>query len=233
MNSIKISLLIAALLGIFSIATPAAASSPCGDTVRVVRGDSLSKIARRCGTQISPLLLANPRIKNANLIYPGTELQIPQKAIRAHFGQDSSPTIVIRPEADRLSLAQIEELGISEGSQERWIDVDLSSQTVSAYRGKMVVRTFLASTGLRRTPTVTGQYEIISKFRLDDMKGPGYNLKDVPFTMYFHRSYALHGTYWHSNFGTPMSHGCVNLSEEDSAWLFDYASVGTLVNVHN
>ena len=44
--------------------------------------------------------------------------------------------------------------------------------------------------------------------------------------------YGLHGTYWHHNFGTPMSHGCVNLQTDDAGWLFGWASVGTLVNVH-
>jgi lipoprotein-anchoring transpeptidase ErfK/SrfK len=65
------------------------------------------------------------------------------------------------------------------------------------------------------------------------MRGPGYFLRDVPYTMFFHKSYGLHGTYWHSNYGTPMSHGCVNLSIEDAAWLFEFTSEGTLVNVRH
>ncbi|MGE5251028.1 MAG: L,D-transpeptidase, partial [Bacteroidota bacterium] len=57
-------------------------------------------------------------------------------------------------------------------------------------------------------------------------------LPNVPYTMYFYKGYGLHGTYWHNNFGTPMSHGCVNLRIEDSKWLYNFASVGTTVNVH-
>ena len=64
------------------------------------------------------------------------------------------------------------------------------------------------------------------------MTGPGYYLPGVPYTMYFYKGYALHGTYWHDNFGTPMSHGCVNLETNDAEWLYEFASVGTLVNVH-
>lgn len=64
------------------------------------------------------------------------------------------------------------------------------------------------------------------------MSGPGYYLPDVPYVMYFYRGYGLHGTYWHNNFGVPMSHGCVNLRTEDAAWLFDWASVGTPVTVY-
>jgi len=65
------------------------------------------------------------------------------------------------------------------------------------------------------------------------MAGPGYYLSDVPYIMYFYDGYGLHGTYWHSNFGTPMSHGCVNLRTEDAGWLYDFTSIGTLVYIHD
>jgi lipoprotein-anchoring transpeptidase ErfK/SrfK len=53
----------------------------------------------------------------------------------------------------------------------------------------------------------------------------------VPYSMYFYQGYALHGTYWHSNFGQPMSHGCVNLRTADAEWLYQFAPVGTAVRV--
>lgn len=115
---------------------------------------------------------------------------------------------------------------------ERWIDVNLSQQMVYAYEGNAVVNSFLVSTGTWETPTVTGRYHIYVKLRYTDMTGPGYYLPNVPYTMYFYQGYGLHGTYWHHNFGTPMSHGCVNLDTNDAAWLYNWASVGTLVNVH-
>lgn len=114
----------------------------------------------------------------------------------------------------------------------RWIDVDLTHQTVYAYEGNTLVNSFIVSTGTWQHPTVTGQYHIYIKYRYKDMTGPGYYLPNVPFTMFFYQGYAIHGTYWHSNFGTPMSHGCVNLSIPDSEWMYNWASVGTLVNVH-
>ena len=113
-----------------------------------------------------------------------------------------------------------------------WIDVNLSQQMVYAYDGDTVVNSFLVSTGTWLHPTVTGQYHVYIKLRYTDMSGPDYYLPNVPYTMYFFKGYGLHGTYWHHNFGTPMSHGCVNLSIPDSAWLYSFASVGTLVNVH-
>jgi lipoprotein-anchoring transpeptidase ErfK/SrfK len=114
----------------------------------------------------------------------------------------------------------------------RWIDVDLTNQMVYAYDGDALVASFLVSTGTWQHPTVTGEYHIYVKYRYADMSGPGYYLANVPYVMYFFGGYGLHGTYWHSNFGTPMSHGCVNLRTDDAGWLFDWASVGTLVNVH-
>lgn len=118
------------------------------------------------------------------------------------------------------------------GPLERWIDVDLSEQRVYAYRGDELINSFIVSTGTAAHPTVTGTFRIYIKLLYDDMAGPGYFLPNVPYTMYFYQGYALHGTYWHSNFGTPMSHGCVNLHTEDAKWLFNFASVGTVVNVH-
>lgn len=115
---------------------------------------------------------------------------------------------------------------------ERWIDVNLSQQMVYAYEGNVLINSFVVSTGTAQHPTVTGSYHIYIKLRSTSMSGPGYYLPNVPFTMYFYKSYGLHGTYWHNNFGTPISHGCVNLSIPDSEWLYNWASIGTLVNIH-
>lgn len=118
------------------------------------------------------------------------------------------------------------------GEGEHWIEVNLSEQRVYAWVGEEIVNNFLVSTGLAATPTVTGEFSIYLKFLADDMQGPGYFLPDVPYTMYFYKGYGLHGTYWHSNFGTPMSHGCVNMRTDEAAWLYDFASIGTRVVVH-
>jgi lipoprotein-anchoring transpeptidase ErfK/SrfK len=112
------------------------------------------------------------------------------------------------------------------------VDVDLSTQRAYAFEGTQLVRSFVVSTGTWQHPTVTGQYHIYVKYRYADMTGPGYYLPNVPYVMYFYQGYGLHGTYWHHNFGTPMSHGCVNFKTEDAGWLFDFVDVGALVNVH-
>ena len=124
------------------------------------------------------------------------------------------------------------ELPVGVKKHERWVDVDLTLQRAYAYEGRNLMRTFIVSTGISAYPTVTGQYQIYVKYRYADMAGPGYYLPNVPYVMYFYEGYGLHGTYWHNNFGHPMSHGCVNFTIEDAGWLFDFASVGTVVNLH-
>ena len=118
------------------------------------------------------------------------------------------------------------------GAGFRWIDVDLTHQRLVAYEGQTPVRSVTVSTGLPRTPTVTGRFKIYVKYRSAPMSGPGYYLPNVPYVMYFYRGYGLHGTYWHNNFGRPMSHGCVNLPTPQAEWLYNWASVGTLVVIH-
>jgi len=110
--------------------------------------------------------------------------------------------------------------------------VDLSQQRLYAHEGQKTVLTAVVSTGTRWTPTITGRFKIYAKYRAAPMSGPGYYLPNVPYTMYFYRGYAIHGTYWHHNFGTPMSHGCVNMKTPQAKQLFNWAPRGTLVVVH-
>ena len=113
-----------------------------------------------------------------------------------------------------------------------WIEVDLTSQMLYAYQGRQLIGAFLVSTGVKKHQTVTGTYKIYAKYPKYTMEGPGYFLEDVPYSMFFYKGYALHGTYWHNNFGRPMSHGCVNMITNEAAWLYDKAPVGTYVVVH-
>ncbi len=121
------------------------------------------------------------------------------------------------------------------GEGERWINVNLSTQTLVAYEGDNPVFETLVSSGLPQWPTVVGQFRTYMKYESQTMNGYllgyDYYLPDVPFVMYFFEDYAIHGTYWHNSFGTPMSHGCVNISTPDAQWLFNWAPVGTFVNV--
>jgi LysM repeat protein len=184
-----------------------------GGSVYVVqRGDTLASIARRYGTSVSAILSANG-LRNPNFIYAGQRLRIPG----AGGGGGGSPAPAP---------------GGGGGGGSKWIDVDLSSQTVRAYQGDSAVRSMVVSTGIARYPTPTGRFRIYAKYPSVAMSGPGYYLPGVPHTMFFYKGYALHGTYWHNNFGQPMSHGCIILTRGDAAWLYSWASVGTLVVIH-
>ena len=190
-----------------SASTQPAAS---GRTYTVRRGDILSAIARRYGVSTWALAQANG-IRNPSAIYAGQVLRIPSGASTAPPAPAPAPT---------------------GGRSGRWIDIDLSAQRLTAYEGNTPVRSTPVSTGLSRTPTPTGQYRVYVKYASTLMSGPGYYLPNVPYTMFFYRGYSIHGTYWHSNFGRPMSHGCVNLPTSEAQWLYNWASVGTQVNVH-
>ncbi|MBD2386879.1 L,D-transpeptidase [Cylindrospermum sp. FACHB-282] len=113
----------------------------------------------------------------------------------------------------------------------RRIEIDLSEQRVRAWEGKKLVYSFRTSTGKSSTPTPVGKYRINSKYRTNRMRGRGYDIPDVPYAMYFYKGYAIHGAYWHKRFGTPVSHGCVNLPVQQARKLYNWTQMGTLVVV--
>lgn len=115
----------------------------------------------------------------------------------------------------------------------RWIDISIRDQALVAYRGKQPVYATLVSTGSgamgdpETTPsTPRGLFAIFSKHVSTKMSGDEigseYLIDDVPYVQYFHHGYALHGAFWHDNFGQVQSHGCVNLAPADAAWLFEF-----------
>jgi hypothetical protein len=117
---------------------------------------------------------------------------------------------------------------------ERWIDVDLASQTIVARVGQRPVYATLVSTGKGRgtdpQATPRGAHRIWVKLRTSDMTNLEdteasryYAMEEVPWVMYFDRGYGLHGAYWHDSFGNVRSHGCVNLAPRDAEWFFHWA----------
>lgn len=122
-------------------------------------------------------------------------------------------------------------LGDSTGDYKH-IYIDLTHQRLLAYEGNNLVYEFLISSG-KWNPTPTGDFRIWIWLRYTRMAGGSralgtyYNLPNVPYTMYFWNSstpktwgYSLHGTYWHNNFGHPMSHGCVNMKTEEAEKIY-------------
>ena len=118
-------------------------------------------------------------------------------------------------------------------SKQRWLEVRLSKQRLIAWEGNKPVYAIVVSTGKAATPTLKGVFAIQTRYRYARMQGNGYDVPDVPYTMYYSGGYAIHGAYWHDRFGTPVSHGCVNVAVNHARWLFYWAKIGTPVVVHN
>lgn len=135
----------------------------------------------------------------------------------------------ISPLASALSDTNEVSAVLGESSAEKWIDVDLSTQTLRAMEGDKVIYEFLISSG-KWAPTPTGEYRIWIKYRYTKMSGGSkelhtyYYLPNVPYTMYFYKGYGIHGAYWHNNFGHPMSHGCINMAIPDAEKMFNWAT---------
>lgn len=126
-------------------------------------------------------------------------------------------------------------LGDQDSGAQKRIYVDLNLQRLYAYDGNNKVYDFLISSGKwGRTPI--GTFRIWTKLRATKMEGGNkalrtyYNLPNVPYTMFFYnedipksRGFGIHGTYWHDNFGQPMSHGCINMKTEEAQLLYEWA----------
>jgi len=190
-----------------------------GGGVHVVQaGETLFRIGMRYNLTVTALMQANGL--SSDRIYAGQHLTIPG----AGSVHSLDPASSVAP-APAVAAPQ------APSASGKLILVVLSEQRVYAYQDGTLLNSFLASTGLPATPTVTGNYSIYLKYSSQRMTGPGYDLPGVPWVMYFYKGYGLHGTYWHSNFGQPMSHGCVNLGTESAKWLYDWAPIGTPVRV--
>jgi hypothetical protein len=125
-----------------------------------------------------------------------------------------------------------------------WLDVNLNTPArVTAYEGDQEVDSFLTIKGAGPRQTPTGVFTILRRVANETMNsdtigiprfGPGgYYLTNVLFTQYFTGDGAsLHYNYWSSAWGYPGSHGCLGLTYQDSAWLWDWAHVGTPVVIH-
>ncbi|MDB5079674.1 MAG: hypothetical protein JWP00_1598 [Chloroflexi bacterium] len=206
-----------------AVPSPAPAQSNAAGSVYTVQsGDNLLAIAARYGTTVAILQQANS-IANPNSVFVGQKLVIPAA------GQGGGvPPVVSAPDPVQPAA--------SATTSGKWIDVNLSQQRLVAYEGSQAVFSSLVSTGVSRFPTVTGTFNIYLKYSSQAMTGGTgadyYYLPGVPYVMYFYESYAIHGAYWHNNFGRVMSHGCVNLPVEASRFMYNWAPMGTPVKIH-
>jgi LysM repeat protein len=175
-------------------------------TYTVKRGDILSEIAQRYNTTAIQILTDNK--------LTGEEVHVGQK-------------LTIYPPATALEAFGID----APADGERKIVIDLSDQTLTAYQGDVVVLYSIVSTGKAATPTLVGDFAIYQKLESQEMTGEDYDLPGVPWVMYYYDEFAIHGAYWHANFGVPTSHGCTNMTIPESKALYSWAPIGTRVIV--
>ncbi len=168
---------------------------------------------------------AGDRLRNAGRIATHTPL-----AVVSEFTQGQRDYIeghdgkIVRRGAVRLARPVERPEDVPEGAQ--FIHVDLSEQTLVAYDGDRAAFATAVSTGRAGHDTPTGVFRVMSKHvstTMDDLESDApYQIEDVPWTMYFEGNFALHGAFWHTQFGRPRSHGCVNLAPADARWLFGW-----------
>lgn len=120
---------------------------------------------------------------------------------------------------------------------EKWVEVDLTNQYMVAWQGNVRVVETYVSTGRDQFATPPGTFYVLSKIPSQTMEGviggEYYNVPNVPNVLYFTNvGHAFHGTYWHNNFGTPMSHGCVNLPMDIAEWMYGWAGIGMRIEIH-
>jgi hypothetical protein len=125
----------------------------------------------------------------------------------------------------------------------KWVDISLANQTLTLWEGDVPVYATLVSTGRdgmgepgKTLSTPQGIFRVFQKHvttTMDsDVADHEFELRDVPWVMYFKGGYALHGAYWHDDFGRPRSHGCVNLAPIDARFVFQWASPGVPEHWH-
>ena len=199
-----------------SASATATQRQPAPDRERYVvrRGEILSQIGARFGMNWLAIAEVND-LSNPDALKVGTVLLIPTAEEAAKYGP-VQPTY--RDPGARVGRG-------------REFVVVLSTQMAYAYEDGLLKHSARISSGLPDTPTVKGDFKIRRKVRRQRMTGQDYDLDNVEWVMYFYAGYAFHGTWWHNNFGRPMSRGCVNMTNADAKWFYEFGSIGTPVHV--
>src|SRR5690606_18242956 len=139
--------------------------------------------------------------------------------------------------ADEVRVARRRDRPDEVGGSDKWIHVDLDQQVLVAYEGDRPVLATLVSSGKAGFEPPLGLFRVHKKYTTVTMSGPDpdagtYAVEEVPWTMYYWASYALHGAYWHDEFGHVRSHGCTNIPPTDARWLFYWSEPELPVGWH-
>ena len=166
------------------------------------------------------------------------------KSITESFGSDKAYTGTFETTAvkaewkERTIAAGAENLPYQAAPGEKWVDLNLSNKTVTAYEGATVVHGPVSIVdGAAETPTVTGTYKVYLQYESQTMRGENadgspYVAENVPWVSYFYSGYAFHGAGWRSSFGYSGSHGCVNMPVSEAQWIYNWVDTNTVVQSH-
>lgn len=226
-----------------------APSSPSSFHGRAIVDGKLDVAWTRGATAIA----ASPGAKASRVVPARSQVSIRDSSTDRRFVRIGEGEWVPRSEL-RIPVA-VTKLPLGVGDTERWFDVDVHQQLLVAYEGLRPVYATLVSTGRPSHPTPPAHARVVVKHRTTTMVNStadeSYSVADVPWTMFYEHTLALHGTYWHDAFGTVHSHGCVNLAPRDARILYDWSEPqvppgwnavyttpsigpkGSLVHIHN
>ena len=178
------------------------------------------------------------RAKNMAEVSAGIEQALKDgKSYSGEFDYDK-----IEPEYDQETIPDGYGDDVYQASPgEKWIDIDLTKNSVAAYEGRTIVHGPTPMVpGAPDTPTVTGKFHVYLQYPSQTMEGENsdgtpYKTEGVPWVTYFVGGYAMHGAPWRSSFGWSGyggSHGCVNMPVDSAHWIYDWADKGTVVISH-
>lgn len=190
-------------------------------------GETLESIAARYDTTVAALIQEN-QLPGPVELNPGQLLRI------RHWGAEPQPADPAADPASPHSVAPAasplpDPAWVATLTGEKWIDINLTEQTLTTYQGDTAIHTFIISSGTEGHETVTGSFRIWAKVSRQDMSGGSraagnyYYVPNVPWVQYFYADYSIHGADWHNDFGWPVSHGCVNMRVDEARWLFEWA----------
>lgn len=137
-----------------------------------------------------------------------------------------------------VSLAEISDEAPKGNANCRWVDVNLKEQNLVVYENCQAIFATLISSAKSPSITPEGTFavfyreQLLPLFSNDNVVAEPFYLQDVPWLLFFHENWAIHGTYWHDHFGESWSHGCINISPYDARWLYQWAKDGDMIWIH-
>jgi hypothetical protein len=191
----------------------------------VVVDKTLPAWIRNHGDSRKPVVTFDQRGKRIGELAPRTIVAILEESDDGKRVRVSDTAWISRRD---VRVASLTEPPPGTGANEKWFDVDRDEQVLVAYEGKKPVYATMVSTGKWKhaTPTVIARVgsKLLTASMNNNRGDEQYAVADVPWTMYYDNSYALHTSYWHDGFGGPRSHGCINLSPRDARALYQWSS---------